>query len=250
MAEHGSTLGGDCPTTEWSLIDRVREEGIEGARPYLAQLLTRYRPAMMAHLVTRMRLRADRAEETLQGFITDKIIEHGLISRADPLRGKFRHLVFTSLRRYVVSHLREEQAAKRHPAGADMLPLDDETDTEGEDGVSPELFDVEWARSALNEVLRRTQAECERSGQQQAWGMFDCRILRPLLHGQDACPYERLVERLGFESPGEASNALTTAKRIFDRMLHAVVREYADDAKDVEEEIRYLADVLAKSSAR
>jgi len=250
MADDRPAAGEACPTTEWSLIDRVREEGIEGSRPYLAKLLTKYRPAMMAHLQVRMHHRPDKAEEILQGFIADKIIEHHLISRADPNRGRFRDLVFMSLRRYVASHFREERAAKRHPSGGKVMPLDDETDAQGEDGISSEVFDVEWARGVLDEALRRTQAECTRSGQQRAWGMFDCRILKPLLHCEQTWPYEKLVERLGFGSPGEASNSLTTAKRIFDRMLRVVVREYADSEADIEGEIRYLADVLAKSSAR
>ncbi len=59
-------------------------------------------------------------------------------------------------------------------------------------------------------------------------------------------PYDKLVARFGLRSPSEASNLLITAKRMFARALHEIVRETVSDDQDVEPEIRELKRILAK----
>jgi hypothetical protein len=59
-------------------------------------------------------------------------------------------------------------------------------------------------------------------------------VLLPTLAGSAATAYETLVERFGFHSPGQASNALVTAKRHFERTLRAVIAETEDTTSDDE----------------
>ena len=65
-------------------------------------------------------------------------------------------------------------------------------------------------------------------------------VLDPALDGSEPEPYDRLIKRFGFASPAVASNALVTAKRMFERNLRAVVGEYAGDNSDVDREIAEL----------
>lgn len=48
----------------------------------------------------------------------------------------------------------------------------------------------------------------------------------------------------------QASNALTTVKRMFERTFRAVVQEYAGDERDVDREIAELRKILTDSSER
>jgi hypothetical protein len=57
------------------------------------------------------------------------------------------------------------------------------------------------------------------------------------------------VEKFGFRSPTEASNALVTAKRMFVRALRAVVAEYARDENGIDREIEELRAILSRGSA-
>src|SRR5687768_8954429 len=117
------------PVTRWSLIARAGRTDEAGWREALAELLTRYLPAMRAHLLIRKRLRPDDVDDLLQGFIASKILEQNVVSVADQRRGRFRTFLLTSLDHFVLNVLRERAAAKRSPAeGQALLSLD-----EGED---------------------------------------------------------------------------------------------------------------------
>ena len=84
------------------------------------------------------------------------------------------------------------------------------------------------------------RAECEVTGHKERWRVFQARVLSPLLDNVEPVEYEELVEECGFTSPAQASNALITAKRSFNRILREVVAEYARDTEEVEEELRQL----------
>jgi len=77
------------------------------------------------------------------------------------------------------------------------------------------------------------------------WGVFDRRDARPVLHGEKPVEYGDLVQRFGFRSPLQASNALVTAERMYGRMLRAVIGEYAEGEEEIEAEIAELRTILA-----
>jgi len=79
------------------------------------------------------------------------------------------------------------------------------------------------------------------------WGVFEARVLGPLLDNAAPMPYEQLVKRFDLPSPSVAANLLITAKRMFGRMLHEVVCETVSTDRDVEPEIRELKRILAKT---
>ena len=106
-----------------------------------------------------------------------------------------------------------------------------------------------WARRVIAESLARMQAECSGSGRADVWGVFECRLLAPMLDGAEPMPYEALVERFALRSPAQASNVLITGKRMFERALRAVVGEYVADEAEVDEEIAELRQILARGGA-
>lgn len=236
------------PTTAWSLVARagVAESGAN--REALGQLLTRYLPAMRAHLVRRKGFRPDVADDLVQEFVAGKIVERGLIARADQKLGKFRTFLLTALDRFVANQIRDQRAKKRSPGEGMLGPMGDYTEAVSPEEGPSEAFDVEWARGVIGEALRQVRAQCEASGRADLWGVFECRVVRPSLDGEEPPDYRELVARFGFKSPTQASNALTTAKRMYARALRAVVGEYAEGDDEVESEIGELQRVLARSA--
>src|SRR5687767_14005339 len=247
--------GNSLPVTRWSLVARATGKTETGWRYALSELLTRYLPAMRVHLQARRRLQPNDVDDLLQGFVASKVLEQNLVAVADQRRGRFRTFLLTSLDHYVLDMIRERSGAKRSP-GADksLLSLDDPF-VGGEAGDAPaaaapgaDSFDVVWAQQVVREAVERMRFECEVSGRSDLWALFDARVAGVLLQGRTVVPYDELVTRLGFETPAQATNALATAKRMFQRMLRAVVGEYAEDENEIEEELADLKRILKQSA--
>jgi hypothetical protein len=234
------------PTTHWSLIGRARDGQDAVRRDALNELLTRYWPALKAHLVVKKHIDPNEADDLVQGFIENKVLERNLMAAADAGRGRFRNLLATALDNYVTSQMRMRSAAKRETQRAVSLDQEAYEQAAVTAGAFYDAFDLAWAREVLAEILRQMQAECQRSGRPDVWGMFEARVLGPILHGVEPLAYEQLLARYGFRSPSDASNALVTAKRMFGRLLREVVREYAVDEDDVDAEIRELQEILSQ----
>jgi hypothetical protein len=106
---------------------------------------------------------------------------------------------------------------------------------------------VAWARQVIDQTLRRMREQCDADGRPDLWGLFDVRVVGPTLRNEPAPAYEDLVASFGFASPTKASNALVTAKRMFERTLRGLVMEYAGGDASVEGELRDLRKVLSRA---
>lgn len=233
------------PTTHWSLVARAGGGGIDTQRQALVDLLNRYIPALRLHLIARKRVDEHRADDFLQGFLTSKIIEQGIIERAEKEKGKFRTFLLTALDRFLISEIRKDKAAKR---GSDATnSIGEDTDIAQTLDQPDDQFDVAWARQLLTEAIRRTREEAKGSGREDVWGVFETRVLDPLLNDAQPLEYEQLVARFGLTSPSQASNLLVTGKRMFARNLRSLVAEYAKEDADIEAEIADLTEILSKA---
>ena len=238
---HGGA-GDEFPMTQWSLVARAGHADPEA----LGQLLGHYLSALRAHLVRRRRLAPEKADDLLQDFITSKILEKDLIARADRQLGKLRTFLLTALDRFVHNQLRNERAKKRAPADGVVFTLDERQDGSPVGERPSEVFDVEWARGVIAEALEQMRQECEATDRLDLWGVFKCRVVGPTLDGTPPVGYAELIRRFGFRSPSQASNALTTAKRMYARALRSAVAQYAMDSQEIESELIELKEVLAR----
>ncbi|NLX96013.1 MAG: hypothetical protein GXY83_07545 [Rhodopirellula sp.] len=238
------------PSTHWSMISQAREDDSMVKRAAIERLLERSLPALRAHLIYGKRLREDRADDLLQEFVAAKVLEKDLFGRADRHLGKFRTFLLTALERFVWNCLRNDRAKKRAAGEGALAGGEDWTvDVSGGDCPSAE-FDKAWARQIIRDALNRMQEECERSQRAELWGLFDFRVVRPMLEGTPAPDYRELVARFGYPSPVHANNALVTAKRMYARILRAVIGEYTRDEGEIDSEIVELHRVLAAGGKR
>jgi DNA-directed RNA polymerase specialized sigma24 family protein len=234
------------PTTHWSLVGRAGRDADEDRREALGELLVRYLPALRAHLIYGKQLSPDDADDLLQEFVAGKILEKNLIGRADAQLGKFRTFLLTALDRFLIDRFRERAAQKRSPGEGRAQVLGDQADLL-KSPASCDAFDVAWARNVIAQTVDAMRQQCEAAGRMDVWGVFECRLLDPLMNGAEPVEYEAMVERFGFQSPSQASNVLVTAKRMFARLMRSVIGEYALGTEEIESEIRDLMEVLAKA---
>ncbi len=245
----GRYVDGRLPTTHWSLVARAGVRDDAAKREALGELLTRYMPALEAHLVHGKRLGPEEADDLLQDFIAGKVIEKDLIAQADREMGRFRTFLLTALDRFLIDTIRKESARKRSPGEGRLVAIGERADLLEAGSSPPDVFDVAWARRVVGETLRQMKNDCETSGRTDVWGVFEARIAQPALDGTEPLDYGTLVRRFGLKSPSQASNVLITGKRMFARALKAVVGEYTLGNEDIEIEIQDLRGILAKARA-
>ena len=226
------------PTTRWSLIERIAESGP------LAEFLERYRPALLAFLKHEPGSRSADVEDLVQGFIADKVLQNQILRRARAGKGRLRNFLIRSLRNYVMNVHRSERASRRAPLGKVSL---EEIGVEHVGSREAESrFELEWARSVLNEALERMQSECEKKDMSDHWGIFRDRVIDPILNGREPPSYAALAERYRFTSPHAAGNRLVTAKRMYAKSIRSVISEYTTDPVEVEEELEELFRALSR----
>ena len=213
---------------------------------------------MRAYVVHHRRVAPDLADDLLNSFVVDRILERKLVRRADRGRGRFRSFLVKSLDRFVTNHWRSARAAKRSPAGGGTggtggtgahVTLDEVPDPAAAPSPPGQAFDLEWARQVVDDTLAVMRAQCTASGRAYVWDVFEGRVLRPTLFGDEPVAYASLVERHNFASPSQASNVLITANRTFARCLRTVIGAYERDPAAVEREILDLRRVFSAAGA-
>jgi len=234
MAADCGGSGGRFPATQWTLVALAAQPDPVARREALGRLLARYLPALIAHLIHRKGLRPDKAEDLVQEFVASKILEKDLLARADRRLGKLRTFLLTSLDRFVSNRLRDEGARKRSPQDGVLVSLDERLGGLPPGQEPSAAFEINWARGVIAEALDLMRRECEESGRPELWALFEARVVGPILDNKPPVDYATLVERFGFASPSQASNALTTAKRMYARALRAAVSQYATDPEEVD----------------
>src|SRR5690349_8799013 len=106
MAPDACGTRGGFPSTRWSVVERAGHLDGDAGREALAGLLKQYLPALRSHLIYGRRLDSHTADDVLQGFTTDKVLEQDLIQRAQKSRGRFRNFLLVSLNNYLLNYWR------------------------------------------------------------------------------------------------------------------------------------------------
>ena len=235
------------PSTQWSLVGRAGHITGSRRRDALGTLLRRYMPALRAHLVLAKRILPDHADDLIQGFVTDKIIEQNLLGQAEEARGQFRSFLLVALNRYVIGQYRQESAQKRSPCGP-LLDIADQADVSLRSAEPSWQFTLVWARQVVEEARRRMESHCRQVDRPDLWLVFNERILRPAADDTARPAHEQIAIDLKLESSKAACNRLITAKRLFARVMRSVVGEYVSDQRGIDDEIQDLMRILSQHS--
>lgn len=226
----------DFEPTHWSLVQRAASGETTLCRTALNELLQIYMPALQAHLVRYKRLSPDLAEEIIQGFVVENVVDGEMIQRADPNAGKFRSWLLKWLDLYT-----RNQLSKRKK----LDEISEPEDTPDSNVPGSDAFDVQWAQTTMKEALKIMRKECRAEGQDTRWSVFESRLILPMLAGKVPMEYEEIVEKFKLESTAQAQNILVTGKRHFHRVLSTVIGRYCGSEDEVSEELQELQRILA-----
>jgi len=180
----------------------------------------------------------------VQGFVAAKIIEQGILERANQARGRFRTFLLNAFQNYVRDELRRAGAARRTPPGGPLLPFEEAGAVATDESRMDQKLHQAWISQIVQLAITGMEAECAASHRDDVWSIFRSRLLAPLLEGATPEPYGALVKRLKLDSPSQAANLLITAKRMFARHLNVVVSDTVEDSTQAEAELRELKKCL------
>jgi RNA polymerase sigma-70 factor (ECF subfamily) len=135
---------------------------VPGCQEALAELYRIYWYPLYAYIRHRGHT-PEEAQDLTQGFFLH-LLEHKTLTRAEPLKGKFRSFLLGSLQNYLLMETERARCLKRG-GGVEFVPLDVE-DAEGHYGresvdvLTPEkVFAARWALALLGEAMNRLRQE-------------------------------------------------------------------------------------------
>ena len=234
--------------TQWSLVLEAGAADASGAALALAQLCQKYWYPLYA-FVRRQGAGHHDAQDLTQAFF-GKLLEKNYLGDADRSRGRFRTFLLTALKHFLANEW-NKRTAKKRGGGIVFVPLDGDASERFEREVvlpansgctAEELYDLRWAGTVLEKALGALRAAYAANGQAP---VFDA--LKPCLTlGGDGVPHAEVAASLGMEEGA----VRVAAHRLRHRYRTAIREEIANTVsreEDVEEEFRYLREVLTRS---
>ncbi len=238
--------GEDVAATRWTLVLRARGETPE-ARAALGELCEAYWGPVHRFLLRDGR-GPDTARELTQEFFA-RLLAHGNLDGADPARGRFRSFLLGAVKHFLADTRDRERRLKR---GGGQVPesWEDSGGDSGEsergwaDPATPPLdavFDRDWALSVMERGLTALEEELRGEGR---GAQFE--VLKPWLAGEmPGMSQAEAGARLGL-SEGAVKVVIHRLRRRFRDLVRADIGQTVEGEEAVQEELRYLVEVLAR----
>lgn len=232
------------PTTRWTVVRAAGGTACPEARTALESLCATYWSPVHA-FIRQSRRSADEASDLTQAFFA-RVIEKGDLGNARNELGRFRSFLLTAVRHFLANQICYDQAAKRG-GGQVHVPIGPRSDDdpscvpEPSSAETPEtIYEQHWALTVLDAAMARLERHCDTDGD----GLL-FHTLRPFLTGDEGASYAAAAEALE-KNEGTVRVAVHRLRRRFARSLRETLADTVDDPADVDAELKYLLDVLAR----
>jgi RNA polymerase sigma-70 factor (ECF subfamily) len=229
-------------TTHWSVVLAVGQGDSERRAQALEKLCHAYWYPLYAY-VRRRGFGPEDAKDLTQGFFTT-FLEKDYFSRADQSRGRFRTFLLTSIEHFLHG-ARERAGAQKRGGGRPVLSLD-KSDAEGRyqreprDELTPaKVFEKRWAATLLEEVLKKLRADFAARGRVE---LFD-QVKPHLWREEETISYAQLSARLHV-TLSALKTTVHRLRRRYRELLRNEIAQTVADPVEVDDEIRYLIQVL------
>lgn len=243
-APSATTLPAGCfTTTRWSTVARASDPGAPDSRAALERLCQDYWPPLFAFALRQGR-DPHTAEDLTQAFFA-RFLECGYLKAADRTRGRFRTFLLTCFEHFLIHDWEKNRAAKR----GGQLPLlswDEHREALESRAVSagelpPERhYDREWALAVMGRALTRLQADFAASGRAKYFQVLGRFLSAEAAPGE----YASVGEQLGLTDRA-VKLAVHRMRRRYGRLMRDEVRETVADESDVQDELRYLVELVS-----
>lgn len=234
---------GRFATTRWSVVLAAGAAPSEQAERALAELCADYWYPLYA-FVRRRGYSAEDARDLTQAFFARLLEKHGLTA-ADPVRGRFRSFLLTSLRNFLASEWRRQTTLKRG-GDVEVVSIDYE-DAERRYHVDPAheltpeaVFERRWALALLGHAVDDVRKQYADRGQIE---LFD--TLKEYLGSEPGgVPYAELSAQLG-QGEGALRTALSRLRARWRSRLRELVAETVQEGHMIDDELNGLIRSLA-----
>jgi len=232
----------DFPTTRWTLVIAAADPKSKEARSALVSLCEHYWYPLYGY-IRRRGYPADQAQDLTQEFFV-RVIEGRYLDRADPEKGRFRAFILNSLKFFLADDADRNRALKR--GGGAVLSLDlasgeSRYQREPSHRETPErIFERRWALSVLDTVMDRLRDEFVQHGRADYFNR-----LKVFLLDQAETPYAALAREMG-TSEGALKVAVHRLRKRYRDLFRQEIAQIVSDPAEVESELRYLAEALAR----
>ena len=230
------------PPTHWSVVFTAGHGRSDEAEKALAELCRTYWYPLYAYARGSCRSPED-AQDLTQGFF-EHLLETRLVACADMTKGRFRSFLLQCFRNFMASEHAKATRQKRG-GGQPILSLDAagaeaRFGREMTDQCGPDcLYERNWALAVLDETMLQVEREFAVSGRERTF-----QTLRPHLQGDDhGLSYAALAKELA-TSEGTVRVMVYRLRRRYREVLHGVVLRTVTSPAEVEDELRYLLQVV------
>jgi RNA polymerase sigma-70 factor (ECF subfamily) len=231
-------------TTRWSVVLAAGEGRSEPSRRALEALCEAYWYPIYAY-VRRKGCRPEEAQDLAQEFFA-QLIGKEQFRLADRNKGKFRGFLLSRLDYFLAREWKRAHRLKRGGQftfiSMDGHPPEERYRLEPADWETPErIFLRQWALAILKQAMNALQAECEANGK---GALF--REAKNLISGErDGLAYVTISRNLGM-ADGTVRVAVHRLRQRYGELLRAEVAHTLASEGEVDEELRYLFQVLSQ----
>jgi DNA-directed RNA polymerase specialized sigma24 family protein len=242
-ASSGSEQDEWFATTHWSIVLSARDPACPQAADALEKLCRSYWYPLYA-FVRRHGHDENSAKDLTQGFFA-RLLEKNFLAQVQQKKGKFRSFLLASLKHYMAGERDKERAQKRG-SGQVLLSLDE---TVGEDRYRAEPVDVmdaeklyerRWALTLLDQAKERLKDEFLKVGKSQLYEQLQAFETR----SDESPAYADVAVNLGLSESG-LRTAVFRMRQRYRELVREEVAQTVSSPQEVDEEIRYLIQVVA-----
>lgn len=230
-------------TTRWSIVIAAGRGESSLSRDALSLLCKTYWYPLYAY-ARRRGYRADQAEDVTQSFFA-RFLEKKDVQDADRSRGKFRSFLLVAFKHFLANEYDRERAQKRGGQHV-IVPLNlDDAERKFNSGLvhgaTPDQeYEKQWALSVLDGVVAQLTDEYAAVGKADLFGRL--RVFLPGATGDET--YQACGAALSL-SESAVKMAVHRMRKRYRHILRKRIADTLADPAAVDEEIRYLLDVLS-----
>jgi RNA polymerase sigma factor (sigma-70 family) len=248
VAEDDTAEGMEQPaaafgTTHWSVVLAAGSSDSPQAADALERLCRTYWYPLYAY-VRRRGYGHEDAQDLIQAFLL-QLLDRQSFARVDRSKGRFRSFVLGGLNHFLADQ-RDRANAQKRGGGHSILSLDAQAAgqryrLEPVDDRSPDrLFERSWAMALLDSVLARLEQEFREAGKAE---LFE-RLRVFLVAGTAPETYAEVATETGMTAEAVRKAVHRLRHRYYELFRKEIAGTVADPS-EVEEEMRYLCDVIA-----
>jgi hypothetical protein len=244
MPGDDTVIGGPAarfPTTCWSRVARLEDPTDDEYRAAVGELAKLYWKPVYAYVRAAWGKSNEEAKDLTQEFFSF-VMEKNSLKRAGLREGKFRLLLLTVLKHFLVDEHRRDGRLKRGGAAAVVAIDDAAVPAVDPRAASPEdAFDRAWAKARVGRALDELERSLASQGRGHQARAFRLRYMEG--GGGDDEGLASLATQAG-RSLSEYKNDLVAARKEFRRIVLSIVGEAVDTEREAEEELTRLMELM------